>query len=210
MLRVDISIVESLTKRGKKRRKTVEKRNKNLSRPGFLHKPSRTLKKAMEKEGVCRRGWRLLPQSERTRRVSSSSSLTPVLPPLSVGGGHGGNIKWVDEMNGICCERFGWVLLIEQCRLACTRRERPQEAADILWLRGRAPPPGNNRLIKLSWTDRAFTAIFPSIPPSFLIFLPRSNGENHRKRGLTSEASFSTFLVNFLLGTLFSWIFRRW
>lgn len=77
----------------------------------------------------------------------------PCFPLLSVGGGHGGNIKWVDEMNGICCERFGWVLLIEQCRLACTRRERPQEAADILWLRGRAPPPGNNRLIKLSWTD---------------------------------------------------------
>lgn len=94
----------------------------------------------------------------------------PCFPPLYFGGGRGGNIKWVDEMNGICCERFGWVLLIEQCRLACTRRERPQEAADILWLRGRAPPASNNRLIKLSWSKRIFRWRF-FLPYFYYFFL---------------------------------------
>ena len=46
--------------------------------------------------------------AERTDTAFSSSlSLTPVPPLYPLGVGTGGNIKWVDEMNGICCERFG-------------------------------------------------------------------------------------------------------
>ena len=54
--------------------------------------------------------------------------------------------------------------------------ERPQQAADIFWLRGRTPPPGNNCLIKLSWTDgaipRSCDNAFKTFHNVFLLFLP--------------------------------------
>ena len=56
--------------------------------------------------------------------------------------------------------------------------ERPQQAADIFWLRGRTPPPGNNCLIKLSWTDgaipRSCDNAFKTFHNVFLLFLPPS------------------------------------
>jgi hypothetical protein len=71
------------------------------------------------------------------RRPNGRSVSCWFVPVLFSAGGtkkthESGIKKWVDRVNGICCQCFGRVLLIEQWRLVCTPRVQPHEAADVL------------------------------------------------------------------------------